>query len=272
VSPPRLRRSPKLDASGDSRGQETSFAVPATNITAIAPMARLFGVTRFASQRHVPIMFYPRLLVDRLEGANPAAHNATLQRSFLAIHFKVRPPVDASHMSDPINTAAGAVTIVDRCVAAVRWVIRWSRRTRSSGSSPDTGPRNFELCPISFMIDLTQTVPNVEARFYAINYLDRKLILSAAPAMRLYLSTGPSLDPIPLVQEFQLAPKSSFMVFYRRNLLDSEARAISQEKRPYPLTASFSMIARAKSGRREYTYGPVSSMWIEGWINKPPAA
>jgi hypothetical protein len=174
-------------------------------------------------------------------------------------------------MTDPVNTAAGAATIIDRGVALVRWVLGFVR-TKSLRSSLDARAYDFELCPISFMIDLVQTVPSVELRYYAINYLDRELILSTASTVQFRLSAVPALDPIPLIQEFRLAPLSSNMVFYRRNLLDAEARAISQEKNHHPLTASFSMTARARSGRREYTYGPVASKWIEGWVKNMPEA
>jgi hypothetical protein len=137
---------------------------------------------------------------------------------------------------------------------------------------PHEGPNDFEVRPIGFVIDLARDVPHVELRYYAINHLRRELILSPASTLRLFFSTGPILDPVPIVQEFRVGPKSSLLVVYRRNLLDSEARGFGQQKGQYPLTASFSMTARAKSWRREYVYGPVTSMWIEGWISKPSAA
>ena len=174
-------------------------------------------------------------------------------------------------MFDPISTTAGAVTIIDRIARAAHWLMRWLRRKPSVPQIHD-GPYKFELRPISFMIDLVQTVPFVELRYYAINHLNRQLTLTEAKVTQFRLSGGIPIDQIPMVQEFSVAPRTSVMVFFRRNLLDSEARALMLERTPLPGNGSFSLTAKAKCGRREYTYGPVNSMWIEGWVNKPTSA
>jgi hypothetical protein len=128
------------------------------------------------------------------------------------------------------------------------------------------------LRPVSFRIDLVQSIPFVELRYYAINYLNHQLTLAEAKVTQFRLSGGPTIEHIPLDQDFSVASKSSLTVFFRRNLLDSEARALSQRKTPLPENASFSLIARARCGRRECTYGPVSSMSIDGWTNKSTSA
>ena len=174
-------------------------------------------------------------------------------------------------MSDPISTAASAVTIVDRIARATHWLMRWFGRKPSAPQLHD-GPHNFELRPISFMVDLVQSVPFVELRYYAINHLNRQLTLTEAKVTQFRLSGGMSIEQIPIVQEFSVLPRTSFVVYFRRNLIDSEARVLMQEKIPLPGNGSFSLTAKAKCGRREYTYGPVSSMWIEGWVNKPTSA
>ena len=118
------------------------------------------------------------------------------------------------------------------------------------------------------MIDLVKDVPCVEVSYYAVNYRKHTIKLTEVKITQLRISSVSHIEQILLNQEYSLAPKKSLMVFCRRSLLDSEARIFSQENNQYPINASFSLVAKARSGRHEYTYGPVSSKWIGGWVNK----
>lgn len=169
-------------------------------------------------------------------------------------------------MTDPIGTTANALAIIGKISAAVRWLVRKIWR-RPSEPTWDERPHNFEIKPISFRLDITQAIPSVEVRFYAINHLSRALTLNEVKVTQLQLYGGPAIEQIPLLQEFTLQPKNTVMIVCRRNLLDSESRAVTG-KNSFE-NASFSLVARAKDGRREYTYGPVASMSIDGWINQP---
>lgn len=170
-------------------------------------------------------------------------------------------------MTDPIGTTASALSIAERIIAAGRWV--WRKLSRKPDQPPRKPPQDFEVQPVTFAINLTHAVPYVEVSFYAINHRNRTIVLHELKISSLRISGGPDLEQIPLLQEFPIPPKNSFKVFCRRNLLDSEVRAIAANTSPEP--ASFALVARAKDGWREYTYGPVSSKWIEGWINRPKA-
>ena len=141
-------------------------------------------------------------------------------------------------------------------------------RYRPSGLRTHDGPHDFELQPISFMIDLAKDVPFVQVSYYAVNYRKHTIKLTEVKITQLRMSSGPTIEQISLIQEYPLAPKKSRMVFCRRSLLGSEVRIAAQENNQYPLNASFSLVAKARCGRHEYTYGPVSSKWIEGWVNK----
>ena len=174
-------------------------------------------------------------------------------------------------MSDPIGTTASAVTILHRVVATTRWLMQQFGSKPSKPHKHD-GPHDFKLMPVSFMINLVHSIPFVELGYYVINYRGHPLTLTEAKVTELRLSGGQPIENIPLAQGFSVAPKSSFMVFFRRNLLDSEARVLSQQNISPPVNATFSLIARAKCGRREYTYRPVSSMSIEGLIYKSTSA
>lgn len=168
-------------------------------------------------------------------------------------------------MSDPIGTTASALSIAGRIIAAGRWV--WRKLPRKPDQSPLESPQDFEVLPVTFNIYLTHAVPYVELSLYAINHRRRALMLHELKITALRISGGPNLEQIPLIQEFKIPPKNSFRVYCRRSLLDSEVRAVMANTSSG--SASFSLIARAKDGLREYTYGPVSARWVEGWIDCP---
>ena len=168
-------------------------------------------------------------------------------------------------MTDPIGTTASALTIADKVSSVVRWLLK--RLRRAPAEPPRHEPaHDFEIRPVTFSIDLLQAIPSVELRYYAINHLSCDLMLHEIKITRFQLSGGPTIEQIPLLQDFLIPPKNTVMVVCRRNLLDSEARAVVGTISSK--VGSFSLVARAKHGRREYTYGPVTSIWIEGWINR----
>ncbi len=135
--------------------------------------------------------------------------------------------------------------------ATIRWLIQRFGRKPFGPQIHDGPPHDFELRPVSFMVDLVQSIPFVELRYYAINYLNHELTLTETKVTQFRISSGPTIEHIPLAQDFSVAPKSSFPVFFRRNLLDSEVRAHSQQKIQLPENASFSLIAKARCRRRE---------------------
>lgn len=177
-------------------------------------------------------------------------------------------------MPDPINTTASAVTILDRMLAALSWLRhRFKRKPQPLFSSYSYDERHdFELRPISVRIDLLNPVPYIELKYYAINYLKRQLTLITPDTQVTGLDCGTHIDQIPLYQEYALSPRSSSLVIFRRKLLDSEARVLLQIQLQNPLSASFSLTAKAKYCRKEYVYGPVASKTIDGWVHKmtPP--
>ncbi len=169
-------------------------------------------------------------------------------------------------MPDPISTAASAVSLIDRLAAVWRWL---TRGTKQPGYDPlARPPLVFEVQPINFRIDLTRALASIEVDFYAINHLRKTLVLTELKISRFHLSSGQLLEQIPLLQEFQLNGRNSFIVTCRRNLMDSEVRAVA-ETAGSPLGASLSLVARAARGRRVYQYGPISSLAVDGWITRP---
>lgn len=124
----------------------------------------------------------------------------------------------------------------------------------------------FEIRPLYFQVNLAGNRPMVEVQFYAINYLSRQLILKEIKITRLQFQGGDQLDSISLSQEdLSIQAHTSIFVTCRRNLIDSEVRSLSFEK---PLqSGTFELIAKAKRSSKEYIYGPVSSMSINGKIS-----
>ena len=164
-----------------------------------------------------------------------------------------------------LGTAASALDIAEKVTAGLRWAYRKLRRAPEPSMMVE--PRwDFEVRPITFTIELNHQLPFVEARFYAINYLRRPVRLAEVKLTSLQPSGGPVLEHLPLVQEdCPIDATATQFITCRRNLSDAEARALSM--RSGPETASFALVAKAKSGKREYKYGPVASRWIEGRVN-----
>lgn len=175
---------------------------------------------------------------------------------------------EKTNMPDPFNTTASAVTILDRMLAALSWLLNRFKRKPKSFFSPYDEHHDFQLRPISVRIDLLNPVPYIELKYYAINYLKRQLTLITSDTQVTGLDCGTHIDQIPLYQEYALAPRQSSLVIFRRKLLDSEVRVLLQVQLQNPLSASFSLTAKAKYHRKEYVYGPISSQTIDGWVNK----
>ncbi len=140
--------------------------------------------------------------------------------------------------------------------------------TRGRGNVPIGEPkRDFEVRPVGFVIELAAQLPYVEIRLHAINYLSRPLTLAEVKISPLSLYGVPDISHVPLAEDDILVPaRSTQMVICRRNLIDTEARALRQLTGKH--TGSYSLVAKARYKRREYRYGPVAGMRIEGRINR----
>jgi hypothetical protein len=164
-----------------------------------------------------------------------------------------------------LGTTASALSIAEKIASGWKWLTRKFRREPLQLPITWELPSDFQVRPIGFTAHLAQPIPYVEARFWVINYLDRPLILTQLKLASLHLS-GVSLEHIPLVQEdCELPPKTSTYIICRRNLSDAEYRVLP--KRTGWQIASFALTAKAFHKDREYKYGPVSSMVIDGWVN-----
>jgi hypothetical protein len=124
----------------------------------------------------------------------------------------------------------------------------------------------FKLLPQQFVVDLSAQLPYVEIRFFAVNFLTQRIVLSSAK-LSLRLGGGAPLEAIPLMQEdCELDAHQSRVVICRRNLSDSELGNL-----PWMAgwqSGSFELLARATTGDKALTYGPVSAMVVDGWVQK----
>jgi hypothetical protein len=125
----------------------------------------------------------------------------------------------------------------------------------------------FKLLPLRFSVDFSAQLPYVEVRFYAVNFLQRTIVLSHVK-LALQVHGVPKLELIPLVQDDpRLEPKSPLVITCRRNLTDAEFRAFP-EKFGYT-SASFELLAKATYENTIIAYGPVSSLVVDGWVIPP---
>ena len=164
-----------------------------------------------------------------------------------------------------LATAASVLNIAEKITTLARWALR--KLSTPTDRALGQQSWDFEVRPIGFIINLTEQLPFVEVRFYLINYLTRPLVLAEAKVAFLHLSAGPILEHVPLVQEdFHIGPKTTELVTCRRNLMDEEVRALLRQRNGLH-TASFALVAKARYKQREYKYGPVASLGIEGWVD-----
>ena len=129
-------------------------------------------------------------------------------------------------------------------------------------------PSDFKFLPQRYSVELAATLPYVEVCFFVVSFVPRTIALSQTKlSLRLFGSVP--LESIPLLQDdFEVHPKATPIVVCRRNLTDSEIHNL-----PWSAghtSGSFELLAKARDGDKTLSYGPVSSMVIDGWVNMPP--
>lgn len=175
-------------------------------------------------------------------------------------------------MTEPVGTTAAVVTLLDRAWASFRWVRRL-RPWQSMGSLPYAmrpPHHGLELLPLYFDISLGGQIPTISIHSNAINYTRKPITLIAVIVSHIGLPGGPTLDNVLLSAEYELAPHTSMLITCRRNLMDSEARAITTSTSRTARGASVSLSGRGRSGRSEIGYGPVHNESIVGLYNGFP--
>ena len=134
---------------------------------------------------------------------------------------------------------------------------------------PQRPTKGLEVRPVSFALDLRESLPRVRVDLLAINYLAAPLSLRHTVVSRLTFESGfPALDGIGLMVEIELGPFECRVVHCERALADSEARAVrpSAGRR---LGGALSLVARGVSGGNEFEY-LASSLVVVGWADTPP--
>lgn len=126
---------------------------------------------------------------------------------------------------------------------------------------------HFALLPQHFMVDFGAQFPYIEVTFFAVSFLPRPIQLTEVD-LSLQLSGMATIEDIPFRQkDWQVDPKTIDVVFCRRNLTDLE-----RTKLPWQtgrLMGAYQLSAKATDGEQKFSYGPVSSKYIEGWVNLP---
>ena len=124
----------------------------------------------------------------------------------------------------------------------------------------------FEVHPIGFVANLTDQLPHIEVRFYAINYLDRHLALFHLIS-NVRIGPNQELERIPLADEEIILPSQSARIVICRRQLTIHEIAIMPRSR-WRESGSVRMTAKARDRRVERSYIE-SSLAIDGWIVFP---
>ncbi len=132
-------------------------------------------------------------------------------------------------------------------------------------SIPSTKSPDFELLPHLFEVWLHQEIPHVQILLYIVNHLSREIAFQNIRIDCMNLLGGPSLENIPAVGDVRIPPHQSLQVFFRRPLVDSEARAVERTQQRIPSNATFSVFAQGAAGHKKLREKsqPLS---INGWV------
>jgi len=127
----------------------------------------------------------------------------------------------------------------------------------------------FALLPLNFTVDHTAQYPQVEVLFHVVSFLPRPIRLTEVElSLRLY--NRPALEDITFRQkDFQIDPKDCEVIMCRRQLTDAERTALPPWQSGRVNNASYQLSAKATDGQRTFSFGPVSSRSIDGWVNVP---
>jgi hypothetical protein len=127
------------------------------------------------------------------------------------------------------------------------------------------GKQTFELLPREFEIWLGQDIPHIDIWLFVVNYLSKEIVFDLFQIKHFYLSGGPALDKIEPNGEIRIPSKSSSIVLCRRNLIDSEVRALGKKEGSQRQNATISLICRAIGGKKKYSRED-SSLSMNGLI------
>jgi len=116
-------------------------------------------------------------------------------------------------------------------VAGVTFIVLAShtlriRRRKERGDSPT--PRDIDIMPGEFTIDLSRDVPHVDVQLRIVNYAAVQFSVRDVVVARLTFDSGfPALDSIPLKMQIDIDGKANRLIYCGRALMDSEARAVA---------------------------------------------
>jgi hypothetical protein len=132
-------------------------------------------------------------------------------------------------------------------------------------------PPSYDILPHSFEIWLHQDIPHVQVWFYVVNYLAAELILQTFSITSFHLSGGPGIENITANGEVRIPPHQSVHVMCRKNLIDTEARAIERTPQSIQSNATLSISTRGFAGRRKFNQDLLARS-MNGWIRGIPSS
>jgi len=131
-------------------------------------------------------------------------------------------------------------------------------------------PLDFQLFPISFELCLSQAVPEVQISLQAINFRPKLVTLVSLQVNQFHASGCPVLQNITTEVNITLPPRQSRQVLCRRQLTDSEIRAVAAAIWKEPYNATIILAARYLVGKAVSLYGPSHPLSVNGRVTGAP--
>ena len=167
-----------------------------------------------------------------------------------------------------------ALLVLFAIIAAIRSWTQHSPEGKAAFSPTEmesirySGRARFRLVPQYFSVSLHGPLPYVEARFFAINFLPRRIYMTQGK-LSMQIESAAPLELIPLAyDDLPIEPFEATLVVFRRNLSDAEK--LNLPWRDGRNSASYELVTKAQDGAETLSFGPVSSMAIDGWVYVPP--
>ena len=127
-------------------------------------------------------------------------------------------------------------------------------------------PRELEVYPISFDVNLGSQVPQVEVNLRAINHLAKPLVLESV-RLTIHISCMRGFERLELVMEVEIPPRNSSEIWCRRELVDSEIRLLRESLTTVgPHYGSVQFVAIGRARRRQIRLAVWQGIGVRGWV------
>lgn len=127
-------------------------------------------------------------------------------------------------------------------------------------------PRELEVFPICFDVNLGSAVPQIEVTLRAVNHLSKPLVLESV-RVTLHIASIRGFERLDLVMEVEIPARNSWEICCRRELADSEIRLLRESLTGGgPHYGSVHFVAVGRVRRRHIRLAVWQGMGVRGWV------